>query len=195
MTKLKTALRVLELIYGRYPDSKSGGLRVMDIQNINPEIGDIRLRGSLLEYFSILDTSDAPVVGNFLSIGLCSFSGLMNAQDGWRWIFEKGKHVRNKSWHDDWVIFADRNGDAIFCDQGTGEVFGSIQQRNYCVANSLAEFFRLVYIFQWVESTCFDGDCRDDDFNIKDGFFLALRGRLNRYGDDYGRGFLDFCFM
>ncbi|MCF8582545.1 hypothetical protein L2X67_22480, partial [Enterobacter ludwigii] len=57
-----------------------------------------------------------------------------------------GWRVKNDTtWYDEYIFFAERNDDVLFCDAKNiaSPVYASIQKRNFIISDSLAVFFGL----------------------------------------------------
>jgi len=61
-----------------------------------------------------------------------SLGRLSESQKGWRWISNSDKNLveDNENWNENWLVFGDRNGDALFVktDNPLSPVFGTIQK-------------------------------------------------------------------
>ncbi|MFH2253485.1 hypothetical protein ABK734_06770 [Enterobacter sp. KE9933] len=109
-----------------------------------------------------------------------------------------GWRVQNDTaWHDDYVIFAERNGDVLFCDikNITSPVYGSIQKRNFIISSSLADFLDSFCSAIEIEQSKYDGDVTADDFNFREDFLKDIDLMLkNKRKDVEAEGFKQFFF-
>lgn len=196
MTNLKNNLYLSLKVFCKTFNKFDANLGTIEYSN-HPQLIEIPISVNLVDdmqtYFSHVKITDSPMIGGALTISLYSYNELDHAMEGWKWIGKAG-NIRNEKWDNEWVIFGERSGDVFFCDQTSGKIYGSIQQNNSLVAHSLSQFFQMTYVFQWVETVFFDGDCRDENFGIKPGFFETLKARYAKYGVGFGNGFLEFCF-
>ena len=87
-------------------------------------------------FYSHLILNDHPTFDGAFIIQIVEPQELNKMLSGWR--------VQNDTtWRDEYIIFAERNGDVLFCDTQniTSPVYGSIQKRNFIEAldNLIAE--------------------------------------------------------
>lgn len=160
--------------------------------------GPFPLGPALHEYYSHLDMADSPAVGGAMQLQLFELNRIESAQAGWRWIRDKsGNTIENKNWQENWVIFADRNGDALFVDTQTefGTVYGSIQQRNFLVSNTLSSFLEAQAACMAIEADEFNYDVYDDDFNPIDTFMSKIeKASADALDSNAHPGFIKFFF-
>ena len=137
----------------------------------------VNLNGEIRFFYSHLILNDHPTFDGAFFIQIVESQELKEMLSGWR--------VQNDTaWHDDYVIFAERNGDVLFCDTQniTSPVYGSIQKRNFIISNSLADFLDAFCSAIEIEQSKYDGDATDDDFNFREDFLedidLMLKSKL-----------------
>lgn len=156
------------------------------------------LGNALKEYYSRLHLEDNPESGKKMHLTLFSLMEIVGAQHGWRWIRDKlGQEQENPDWKRTWVIIADRNGDAIFVDveSENGAVYGSIQQRNFLIANNLGDFWGAVAECMNVEKNKYNYEVMDDNFNVIKPFLDDVRTIAEKnLGQDYSNGYMRFFF-
>lgn len=155
--------------------------------------------GSILrEYYGRLELAEKPIVGGALQLRLWTLDELETNQHGWRWIRVKGGPVtEDPNWNKNWVVVADRNGDAIIVDISTanGTVYGAIGSRNFKIADDLASFFQTMAETIMVEVSVYDYEVYDDDFNPLPSFLDEMRTIARRVlGPDGETGFMEFFF-
>jgi hypothetical protein len=156
------------------------------------------LGSALREYYSRLLLDNNPSIGKKMHLILFTLDKLVGAQSGWRWGVDRtGKQVEDANWKSSWIVFADRNGDAVFVDTETinGSVYGSIQKRNFLIAENLGDFFFTIAECMLVEKDKFGYEVMDDDFNVLDSFLDLTRGIARKnLGEDGCNGFMKFFF-
>lgn len=120
---------------------------------------------------------------------------LEEALIGWRWI--DAQHNEDPSWDADYIIFAERNGDVLFCDFSLDEcpVYGSIQKVNYKLANSFEKYFNAMIIAIDVEENEFNNETVDDDFNFLPNYLLSIRNKISNIIElENVNNFMNFYF-
>lgn len=109
---------------------------------------EINLNGQINEFYSFVDFEKL-VISGALILKIFSLDDLSGAQNGWRWIVDQsGQTVEaTANWNKDWVVFGDRNGDAIYVkkDDPLSPVYGTIQKiEHFQLADSLETFFKII---------------------------------------------------
>lgn len=139
----------------------------------------VNLNGEIRFFYSHLILNDHPTFDGAFFIQIVEPQELKEMLSGWR--------VQNDTaWHDDYVIFAERNGDVLFCDTKniTSPVYGSIQKRNFIISSSLADFLDSFCSAIEIEQSKYDGDVTADDFNFREDFLkdidLMLKNKLRK---------------
>jgi len=152
---------------------------------------------ALTTYYSNLKFTGMPTIGNALHLMIFSDENIETAQSGWFWIRDKGGNViENGNWKRSWVVFALRDGDALFVDaQSTeGKVFGSIQKKNFFISDSLEKFL-LTYIECLGIEDDFHREVMDEDFNYKEEFLSCVtKIAENHLGNEGRSGFMKLFF-
>lgn len=150
----------------------------------------VNLNGEIRFFYSHLILNDHPTFDGAFIIQIVEPQELNKMLSGWR--------VQNDTtWRDEYIIFAERNGDILFCDTQniTSPVYGSIQKRNFIISNSLADFLDAFCSAIEIEQSKYDGDVTDDDFNFREDFLedidLMLKSKLK---DVEAEGFKQFFF-
>jgi len=158
----------------------------------------LALGDALGQFYSRLDLRDKPEIGGKMHIKIVPPSQLPAAQEGWRWITGRdGQRTEDPAWPATWIVFADRNGDAIAVDTASpqGAVYGSIQKRNYPIGADLASFLQTVAAAMDEERATFDYEVTDEDFEVLDSYRNAVRSiAADRLGSDHAPGFMKFFF-
>ncbi|HIH9250376.1 TPA: hypothetical protein ACYU26_001582 [Enterobacter ludwigii] len=150
----------------------------------------VNLNGEIRFFYSHLILNDHPTFYGTFFIQIVESQDLNEILSGWR--------VQNDTaWHDEYIIFAERNGDVLFCDTRniTSPVYGSIEKRNFIISGSLADFLDVFCSAIEIEQSKYDGDGTDDDFNFREDFLedidFMLKGKLK---DVEAKGFNQFFF-
>ena len=150
----------------------------------------VNLNGEIRFFYSHLILNDHPTFDGTFFIQIVESQELNEMLSGWR--------VQNDTtWRDEYIIFAERNGDVLFCDTQniTSPVYGSIQKRNFIISNSLADFLDVFCSAIEIEQSKYDGDATDDDFNFREDFLEDIDLMLkNKLKDVEAEGFKQFFF-
>jgi hypothetical protein len=152
---------------------------------------------ALIEYFSTLQLKDRVMIGGQFHLGLYALSELERQQDGWLWDRDRlGNVVEDtKYWKRTWVVIGDRSDDALFVDINDGKVFGSIQKRNFFIANTLADFFMVLTEGIKIEIDKFFYETCDEDFNPKPEFLLDVEDvAKDKLGVEGAQAFMKYFF-
>lgn len=153
---------------------------------------------ALGKFYSRLDLRDKPGIGGKMHIKIFPPSQLPAAQEGWRWIVGRdGQRIEDPGWPVTWIVFADRNGDAIVVDTASprGAVYGSIQKRSFPISADLASFLQTLALAMDEERARFDYEVLDEDFEVLDSYRSVVESiAQDRLGGDYAHGFMKFFF-
>lgn len=155
------------------------------------------LDSDLQTYFGLVKLDGMPVVGCYFHLILFGPDDLIGALQGWRWITTKsGKTEEDaKNWNPAWVIIADRNGDAIFVDTNTHEVFGSIQGEKFLVSANLSSFFGALTASTKVEKEKYNFEVRSENLAVLPDFEEDVRKAVSaKLGQEATSGFMEFFF-
>lgn len=158
----------------------------------------LALGATLNQYYASMSLDDDPMIGGAFHLRLNSLDELITALSGWLWVRDKsGEIVESTTWKRSWVIIADRDGDALFVDIDTAEAttYGSIQQRNFLVADRLADFIACLAECMILELDKYDEEVQDEDFNYIEAFLVDVRDIAeNHLGKEASKGFMKFFF-
>ncbi|WP_237759109.1 hypothetical protein, partial [Enterobacter hormaechei] len=125
----------------------------------------VNLNGEVDFFYRHLILNDSPTFDGTFYLQIIEPQDLNEILSGWR--------VQNDTaWRDEYIIFAERNGDVLFCDTQnlTSPVYGSIQKRNFIISGSLADFLNAFCSAIEMEQNNYDGDATDDEFNLREDF-------------------------
>ncbi|TXI13128.1 MAG: hypothetical protein E6Q66_10530 [Pedobacter sp.] len=163
-------------------------------------ISEPQLKTELKEFYS-LSNFDELIIGGELFMEIFPIEKLSKAQDGWRFITnprDKSISEDTDHWNKDWIVFGDRNGDAIFCKQdiNNAPVYGSIQKEKFLLlANSLNAFFQILTESMMMEKNIFEFNTQTDDFILKADFINAVQTIVNKYSEsNKSNDFIEFFF-
>ena len=83
----------------------------------HPVPAELQLTGQLREFYAHAGF-DKLTIGGAFHLMVATLAGLPEAQVGWRWVQDRrsGKVTEDPTWNKDWLVFCDRNGDALFAD-------------------------------------------------------------------------------
>ncbi|WP_165729955.1 hypothetical protein [Enterobacter hormaechei] len=150
----------------------------------------VSLTGEIEFFYRHLILNDSPAFDGTFFLQIIEAQELSEVLSGWR--------VQNDTtWHDEYITFAERNGDILFCETKniTSPVYGSIQKRNFIISGSLAEFLDVFCSAIEIEQSKYDGDATDDDFNFREDFLEDIDLMLKRKLKDVEvQGFKKFFF-
>ena len=150
---------------------------------------DLPLTGEILYFYDHLILEDGPFFGCNPWISIIERNRFKNILEGWD---------NNPEWKDSYIIFAECNGDVLFCDSSDlkSPVYGSVQMEMYKLTDSLSEFLNIYSKFIEVEQIEFGGDVTDDDFNPKPEYLLRIEEELNKslFSKLYVDNFMYFFF-
>ncbi|GGZ10560.1 hypothetical protein ACFFTM_23780 [Pseudoduganella plicata] len=154
------------------------------------------LEGVLADYYKFLYVDTHAHVGGLFHFSLYAPADLLRLQYGWHWIKnENGETIEDPHWPRQWVVIADRNGDAIFVDTSTGAVHGSIQKQNMLLTDDLSQFFDVIAEGMSIEMDKYHFEAEDDDANITQEFLDDVHSLLQpRLGAVKSKNFYEFFF-
>ena len=128
----------------------------------------VNLNGEVDFFYRHLILNDSPTFDGTFYLQIIEPQDLNEILSGWR--------VQNDTaWRDEYIIFAERNGDILFCDTQniTSPVYGSIE----------------------MEQNNYDGDATDDEFNLREDFLEDIDVMLKtKLKDVEVEGFKKFFF-
>ncbi|NUU69205.1 hypothetical protein HQN64_24430 [Enterobacteriaceae bacterium BIT-l23] len=153
------------------------------------------LKGELLYFYEHLEMIDNPAFGGDLFLELISGQNLVKALSGWRWIGQNNNIDPN--WSENYIIFANRNDDVIFCDiaDGNSQVYGSVQKKNIKLADSLKDFLSVFHDLVKIEEIDFQCETTDDDFNYKLDYLERIERKSEEHlSDEYSKNMFHFFF-
>jgi hypothetical protein len=153
----------------------------------------IELRDFYLKY----KLEDSPTICGDFYIEFIPLKRIKDIEEGWKWIKKDGKLVRDISWNENWVIFAVRKEDILIADMGEEgtPIIGSIQKRNFKIADSFIEFFDVLTECIIIEEKTFNGDTRNEDLSFKLEFLEAVKCNLeNKLSKGNAMNFYNFFF-
>lgn len=152
-------------------------------------LNSIPLKGELLQFYENTELTDSPSFGGDFYLQVIDLSIIEKVNEDWR---------AGGEWQNEFVIFAERNGDVLYCDLSgcDNPVFGSIQKRNFIVAESLLSFMNVYCDLVEIEELEYGCETTDEDFNFKDDYLLAVKDKLKQQlNEDCSRGFERFFLL
>lgn len=152
----------------------------------------------LAKFYTDTIFHDKPSLGGFFRFDLVAIDQIEDVLQGWRYI-KSEKNIRkiDENWLETWLIFGDKDGDAIFADVAVSRspVWGSVQKRNFPLSDSLESFLAALLVCMKVEGDDFNFETKDEDFSVKPDFLIATKKALSVFLDDsYVDGFMYFFF-
>jgi hypothetical protein len=154
---------------------RSMGIVSYSKENLGYSNHDIPLHGDMLYFYEHTILEDKPTFGGDLFIQIIERDDLGSIQSGW--LTPSGTN----DWNKNYVIFAERNGDVLFCDvsEDNSAVYGSVQKKIYKLTNALKDFLDIYSALIELEENEFECDTTDDDFNYKNDYLLRVKEILN----------------
>jgi len=166
------------------------------------DIGKVTLSGedaetdSLDSLYKILNFEKPLVTVGELFLTIEPQFNLEKAQLGWYKIKHEESWVSDdKLWNKDWIVFGDRNGDAIFYDKSDGKVYGSIDKRQkYLLGSSLTHFFSVLTQGLVAEKEKFNFETSDDTEEPLPEFLDHIYTILRQTDKEAADSFMEFFF-
>ena len=163
-----------------------------------PPPADLPLTGELATFYAELGF-DKLVVGGEFFFKLIASARLKSAQVGWRWTSNSLTHdlLENPKWNESWVVFGDRNGDALMAKttQRNCPVFGLIQGEEYQLSSSLEIFLNIISDCLVMEQLEYSFDTHDEDFTVHEKFIDSTRRIVEKYeSEQLAEAFVEFFF-
>jgi hypothetical protein len=158
---------------------------------------NLPINDELRTYYEYLIFEDNPQIGGRFNLFLFSPDELTKAQHGWRWIQDKSGNISEDliHWNPKWIVIADQDGDVVFVETESGEVFGSIQKRNIFLARTLADFLTALTETIKIEMDKYNFDAVGDDFAPLPEFLEDAKNQISmKLGNDVAIGFMKFFF-
>lgn len=184
---IKDSIDKLIVTFNNSPQSM--GSISLSKDNIVINYEELKLAGDLLYFYEHVELSDTPIFGGDFYLQIIDLSLIESINNDWR---------SGGGWNEDYVIFAERNGDVLYCDTSIEgcPVFGSIQKNNFIVSSSLSSFFDVYCDMVKIEEGDFNCDTVDDDFNLKDEYVEKIRNKLSQsLSNDCSLGFERFFLL
>lgn len=185
----------------RFAQAFASGSRndgVFEHRNAQAVVAPIEIGPVLKEMYSHVRMGDDPQVGGRLLLSFFDVTDLERAQHGWRWVTDdRGVESENPDWMKNWIVFADRNGDALIVDDSDpeGKVYGNIGGDNFFIAEKLSSFFNLMADAMTAEANEFNYDTIDEDFTPYPKFIERMAElAVAHLGEDGKNGFMKFFF-
>lgn len=161
-----------------------------EIETIN-----LKVKGQLYFFYKHLTLKDKPTLGGDFFMQLFEPKQLNDALKGWLWVDDLNQ--KDPNWSENYIIFAERNGDVIFCDCSLEEcpVYGSIQKKNYKLSSSLEKYLETITLAMNIEENEFNNETCDDDFNFLQDYISSVRSKiLGVISPECTENFINFYF-
>lgn len=155
--------------------------------------------GELKTFYTIVDF-DKLTVGNTFFLDVAALADLPRYQEGWRWDYDTDPTGKEdtEDWNPMWLVFGDRNGDALFAKVGNEitPVFASIQKsENYQLSSSFESFLTIIADCMIMEREEFHNETKLEDFTVKPEFIDRTRDLVAKHeNQDIANQFIDFFF-
>ena len=138
----------------------------------------------LEQFYSLMPFDSVLVIGGEFFLTIQPKAKLDKAQEGWYIILnkEKGRQNDDTKWNKDWIVFANRNDDAVYFDKTNGGVYGSINKNKFFhLSSSLAEFFFLLSECMKMEEEKYKFNTSDDDEEPLENFVNDTRTLISQH--------------
>jgi len=134
-----------------------------------------------------------------MSVNIETKVKLMDAQLGWYKIRdEQGNEVNDdQNWNKDWIVFADRNGDAIYYNRLDKSVNGSIDKVVHLkLAQTLEDFIKTLQMCMRLEQEKYDMNAQGENEEPLKEFIDDIQHILNEGGNQekVSEDFMQFFF-
>ncbi|MGI5172445.1 hypothetical protein H0R92_02405 [Treponema sp. OMZ 840] len=175
--KLIEALTKFSNVFGRNK-TDLGNFSVIDDAVKNTECTD-----ELEQFYSLTSFDNVLIIGGEFFLTIQPKIKLDRAQEGWYIILNKEGQRQNDDtkWNKDWVVFANRNDDAVYFDKKNGGVYGSIDKRQFFhLSSSLADFFFLLSECMKLEEEKYKCNTSDDEEDPLENFIDDTEGILSQ---------------
>lgn len=149
----------------------------------------VSLRGEIEFFYHHLTLKDKPTLDGVFFMHFIEPPELKRILSGW--------DVGDNTWNEAYIIFAERNGDVLFCDTTYDAcvVYGSIQKRHFIIADSLSSFLDALNSAMDIERDKYNGEVFDEDFNVEATFIDDVKDMLSKKLDEKEvEGFMRFFF-
>lgn len=176
-------LEVIRLFCERFSNStqNSGQLTYLETGVECSFPPGIKLSGELMDFYSHVEMSGSPTIGGDMFLQIFEPRQIGAAQMGWKWIDRA--LTPNPNWKDEWIIFADRNGDVLFAESSDAipnRIWGSVQQTNFVISDSFSDFLKAIIICMDIEEFNFSNDTRNDDMSYKEEVLQAMKSEVGK---------------
>ncbi len=175
--KLIEALIKFNNVFGRNK-TDLGNFSIIDDAVKNAECTD-----ELEQFYSLISFDNVLIIGGEFFLTIQPKTKLDRAQEGWYIILNKEGKPQNDDtkWNKDWVVFANRNDDAVYFDKKNGGVYASINKRQlFNLSSSLADFFFLLSECMKLEEEKYKFNTSDDDEEPLENFIDDTEGILSQ---------------
>lgn len=188
--ELKSAIKKLHGAFGRN-GVDTGAFEIVDKEELVTE--------SLLEAFYQLTSFERVLtIGGEFFLNIQPEKRLKDAQKGWYIILDKEGKVVNDDlkWNKDWVVFANRNDDAIYYDRKDDGIYASIDKRSFfCLSSSLSDFLDILSECMKMEEEKYRFNTTDEDEETLSVFIDDVRDILSlNLNDKQREDFIAFFF-
>ncbi|WP_043706878.1 hypothetical protein [Tenacibaculum ovolyticum] len=186
--ELKEIIKKFILIFGR-DNTDIGEVKFIDI-NCSSE-------NSLNLLYDYLEFDKTITIGGELYIDLYPKRMQSKVQEGWYVLrSNEGEKYDDLNWNKDWIVFATRNGDAIYFDKTSKEVYGSINKTTrFKLADSLAMFFKIMVEGMKIEQEKYNLEAFDEDEETLPDFIEDIKNIFDKNLDNkYQSDFISFFF-
>jgi hypothetical protein len=137
-------------------------------------------------------------IGGTFFINIIPQSNLTKAQEGWYNILTKDNNwiTDDNKWNKDWIVFANRNDDAIYCNNTDNCVYGTIDKtKHYKLGNSIAQFIHILIECMKLEEDKYNFETNNEDEELKSEFLDDVYSILNNISDaKTADDFMEFFF-
>jgi len=168
-----------------------------DIGNVNLNNDDNSgLEESLDLFYHFLRFEKVLTIGGELFINIIPYKDLSKAQDGWYKIKVSDQWENDdKNWNKEWVVFADRNDDAIYYNNLDNGIYGSIDKKiNYKISNSLSQFISILTLGMHLEQEKYNFETSEDYEETSEEFLQDIYNILNDIDSSSADNFMAFFF-
>ncbi|WP_298481352.1 hypothetical protein [uncultured Maribacter sp.] len=173
---LKKVLKKFSLTFGR-EDEDYGTIMFNEVELKQKELDDLSL------FYEYLKFDKHFTIGGEFFMNIQPSSNIKKSQNGWYFITDSNGKTLNDdtNWDKNWIVFGDRNGDAIYFNKNDKGIYGSVnKKRTYKLSNSLEQFFFVLNECMKLEQNKYKFETVDEDDEVLDSFINDVNEILKK---------------
>jgi hypothetical protein len=155
------------------------------------------LNDELMTMYKLLQFDKVITIGGEMFINLLPESRLEKAQQGWYLIKKDNAWIQDdEKWNKEWVVFSNRNDDAIYFDKIEKKIKGTIDKKIFFrLADSLSQFFSILTACMELEQNKYGFETRNDNEEVSQNFLSDILVILEQLdAGEFKDEFIEFFF-